>query len=94
MPSSTPGFANPNPSENKLDFHFNMALTALNVTKVEDWLSIPKEKRETFSMTNIKTLNHNMLIIDRFCDVFGINPNKVKNQQLFKGLIYYGTRAT
>jgi hypothetical protein len=70
-----------------------MALTALNVAKVEDWLSIPKEKREAFSMTDIKTVNHNRLLINRFFDVFGINPNKVKNQQLFKELIYYGTRA-
>jgi len=70
-----------------------MALTALNVAKVEDWLSIPKERREAFSMTDIKTLNHNRLLINRFFDVFGINPNKAKNQQLFKELIYYGTRA-
>lgn len=71
-------------SKNKLDFHFNMALTALNVAKVEDWLSIPKERRGTFSMADIKTVNHNMLLINRFFDVFGLNPNKVKNQQLFK----------
>jgi len=54
-----------------LAFHFNMALTALNVAKVEDWLSIPKERRGAFSMADIKILNHNRLLINRFCDVFG-----------------------
>lgn len=80
-------------SKNKLYFHFNMALTALNVAKVEDWLSIPKERRGAFSMTDIKTLNHNRLLLGRFFDVFGVDPNKLKNQQLFKELIYYGTMA-
>jgi len=80
-------------SESKLDFHFNMALTALNLAKVEDWICIPKKEREAFSMNDIKTVNHNRLLINRFIDVFGINPNKMKNQQLFKELLYYGTRA-
>jgi len=80
-------------SKNKLDFYFNMALTALNVAKVEDWLSIPMERRGAFSMADIKTLNHNRLLINRFFDVFGVDPNKIKNQQLFKELIYYGTMA-
>ncbi|MEN6363244.1 MAG: hypothetical protein ABFC90_11490 [Bacteroidales bacterium] len=72
MPRTYRAFQSQSRSKNKLDFHFNMALTALNVAKVEDRLSIPKERRGAFSMANIKT---------------------VKNQQLFKELIYYGTMA-
>lgn len=73
-------------SENKLNFHFNMTLTSLNIAKVEDWLSIPKEDRKQFSMADIKTMNHNRLLLDRFIDMFGINPNLIKNQNAFKEL--------
>jgi hypothetical protein len=78
---------------NKLNFHFNASLTAINIAKVEDWLSIPKEERKAFSMSDIKTLNHNRLLLCRFFDVFGIDPNKHKNKEYIKELIYYGTIA-
>ena len=80
-------------SENKLNFHFNASLTAINIAKVEHWLSVPKDERQSFSMNNIKTMNHNSLLIDRFIDVFGINPYSTKNQNYIKELIYYGTIA-
>lgn len=46
-----------------------------------------------FSMADVKTLYHNMLLIERFIDVFAVNPNKLKNQDIVKELIYYGTIA-
>jgi hypothetical protein len=80
-------------SENKLNFHFNASLTAINIAKVEHWLSIPKEKRMAFSMTDIKTMNHNRLLLQRFIDVFGINAYAAKNRKHVNELIYYGTIA-
>ena len=80
-------------SENKLHFHFNTALTSINIARVCHWLNLPKEKREAFSMADVKTLYHNMLLLQRFIDVFAINPNKTKNQDIVKELIYYGTIA-
>ena len=80
-------------SENKLHFHFNASLTTINIARVCHWLSLPNEKRDAFSMADIKTLYHNMLLIERFIDVFAINPNKLKNQDIVKELIYYGTIA-
>jgi hypothetical protein len=80
-------------SENKLHFHFNTSLTAINIAKVEHWLSVPKEMRKTFSMSDIKTMNHNRLLLQRFIDVFGINAHSVKNQNYVNELIYYGTIA-
>lgn len=80
-------------SENKLHFHFNASLTAINIAKIKHWLSIPKEIRKTFSMADIKTMNHNRLLIQRFFDVFGINAYSAKNQKYFNELIYYGTIA-
>ena len=80
-------------SENKLHFHFNASLTSINIAKSIHWLSIPKEKRAAFSMADIKTMNHNALMLNRFFDVFGINPYSTKNQNYVKELIFYGTMA-
>ena len=80
-------------SENKLNFHFNAALTAINIAKVTHWLSTPKEARKPFSMTSIKTMNHNRLPLQRFIDVFGVNAYSAKNRNYVNELIYYGTIA-
>jgi hypothetical protein len=80
-------------SENKLHFHFNTALTSINIARVCHWINLPKKEREAFSMADVKTLYHNMLLLERFIDVFAINPNKLKNQDIVKELIYYGTIA-
>ena len=80
-------------SENKLHFQFNASLTAINIAKVVHWLSVPKEKRKAFSMNDIKTMNHNELLLQRFFEVFGICPHSIKNKRRVKELIYYGTIA-
>ena len=80
-------------SENKLNFQFNAALTAINIAKVEHWLSQPKEVRNPFSMADIKTMNHNRLLLQRFIDVFGVNAYSAKNRNHVNELIYYGTIA-
>ena len=80
-------------SENKLYFRFNSALTGINIAKVEHWLSLSKVERCAFSMNDIKTINNNMLQLQRFFDKFGINPHSTKNQLKAKELIYYGTIA-
>ncbi len=80
-------------SKNKLHFHFNASLTAINIAKIEHWLCIPKEKRGSFSMHDIKTINHNWLQLKLFFDKFGINPHSAKNQLKAQELIYHGTIA-
>ena len=80
-------------SENKLHFQFNASLTSINIAKAIHWLSIPKKERASFSMSDIKTMNHNMLMLERFFDVFGIFPYSAKNQNYVKELILYGTKA-
>ena len=79
-------------SQNKLNFHFNAALTAVNLAKIH-WLDTRKSEAEAFSMANIKTLCHNKLLLDRFFSVFAINPNAAKNQQKVKELYKYGLIA-
>ncbi len=79
--------------ENKLHFQFNASLTSINIAKAIHWLSIPKEERGTFSMADIKTMNHNILMLNRFFDVFGIYPHSAKNNKHVRELILYGTMA-
>jgi hypothetical protein len=80
-------------SENKLHFHFNAALTGINIAKMQHWMSLPKDKRGAFSMNDIKTINNNLLQLNRFFSKFGINPHSAKNKRKTHELIYYGTIA-
>jgi hypothetical protein len=77
-------------SENKLYFHFNASLTAINLAKVEYWLSVPKETRGAFSMSDIKTMYHNTLMLQRFINVFAVPAYKLKNIHNVKELINFG----
>jgi hypothetical protein len=76
-------------SENKLDFHFNASLTAVNLAKY-DWLSSESGERTPFSMANYKTFYNNALILDRFICRFAINPHSTKNRKIVKELLELG----
>jgi hypothetical protein len=80
-------------SVEKLDFHFNASLSAINLAKAEHWYSLSPGARGAFSMYNIKTLNHNKLLIELILCKFGINPNTLKNKQYIKELKLYATIA-
>lgn len=80
-------------SQNKLNFHFNMALTTINIAKVSHWITIPKEKRKSFSMADIKTQYHNELLMNRIFVMFGIKPNLTKNKKKIRQLLDYGKIA-
>ncbi len=80
-------------SENKLHFHFNIALTGINIAKMQHWLSLPKQERGAFSMNDVKTINNNRLQINLFFSKFGINPHSAKNKRKTEELLYYGTIA-
>lgn len=79
-------------SVNKLYFHFNAALTTVNIAKV---IQLKDENRRDlpFSMRDCKVMFHNALLLSRFFERFGISPNKPKNQQIFKELLLFGSRA-
>jgi len=79
-------------SENKLDFHFNAALTAVNLAK-HDWITGKYGRSKPFSMTDYKTLYNNTLMLERFMCRFAINPNTAKNQKIVKELLDYGKIA-
>lgn len=79
-------------SKNKLDFHFNAALTAVNLAK-HDWISTETHSTKPFSMANYKTLYNNTLMLERFICMFAINPYSAKNQKIVKELLDYGKIA-
>jgi hypothetical protein len=79
-------------SKNKLDFHFNLALTLVNLAKIH-WMNTRKTETEPFSMANFKTLCHNKMMIDRFISVFAINANTKINKHKIKELYNYGIIA-
>jgi len=76
--------------EKKLDFHFNITLSAINIAKVAHWYNLPKDQRSAFSMKNIKIIHHNALLLERFFSMFAVNPNLLKNNQNVKELLLYG----
>lgn len=77
-------------STNKLDFHFNAALTTVNIAKVMQ-LSDENRREMPFAMRDYKVLFHNALLLIHFFSKFGISPNKPKNQKIFKELLLFGS---
>jgi len=83
-------------SRNKLDFHWNMSLTAINVAKTAHWVpekDMNPNKEVVFSMNDIKTQNYNELLLGRFISMFGINPKLEKNKQKIKRFLELGKIA-
>lgn len=79
-------------SRNKINFHVNTALTAVNLAKI-DWFSNEKNRNKPLSIADYKTQFNNELMINRFIDRFGINPNKHENKVIIQELINYGKIA-
>jgi hypothetical protein len=80
-------------SENKLYFHFNMALSAVSVAKAGLWLSLPKEKREAFSMRNIKLMYYNKTITERIFSNLALDLNCKKIKRLYNQCLSIGALA-
>lgn len=80
-------------STNKLESHWNYSLSAVNIAKVQYYLTVPKEQRKSFSMANVKTICHNQLLIDRFFEILPQNTEFSKNHPKVKELYYYGCIA-
>ena len=79
-------------SKNKLKFHFNAALTAVNLAKI-DWLNTKTDESSQFSMSDYKTMYNNELLLKTFIQRFGINPNTIKNRYIIAELRNWGTIA-
>jgi len=77
-------------SENKLYFHFNMALSAVSVAKAATWLPVAKEKREAFSMKNIKLMYYNKIMTERIFSNLALDLSCTKIKRLFNQCLDIG----
>ena len=80
-------------SINKLEFHTNMALSAVNVAKVESGLTAVEEERKAFSMANAKTRYHNELLLERFMSILPQTAKLQINQTQLRQLHSFGCIA-
>jgi len=80
-------------SENKLYFHFNTALSTVSVAKAAVWLSLPKKKREAFSMRNIKLMYYNKIITERIFSNLALDLNCKKIKRLYDQCLDIGRLA-
>jgi hypothetical protein len=80
-------------SVNRLEYHWNTALTAVTIASEEHWLTTPKADRGSFSMSNIKTRYHNRLFIDQFFDILPTDTKITKNHPKIQQLYQFGSIA-
>lgn len=80
-------------NKEKLHSHFNFPHIAVNIEKDVHWYAIPKVERKSFSLADIKTINQNTLLLERFMTMFAINSNVFKNNKNVKALLLYGKIA-
>lgn len=82
--------------KNKIDCHWNMSLTAINLAKVTYWLPLKDASPNTdvpFSMADIKTRYNNELMLNRFISMFAINPKLKINSEKIDQFLDFGRRA-
>jgi IS4 transposase len=79
-------------SETKLDFHFNTALTTINVAKAVYHLSQPRESRTPFSMADVKTQYSNEMMWNLIISKCGICPHSPKLKSAKKFVLNFGKR--
>jgi len=78
-------------SENKLYFHFNLALTTVGLAKAAHYLD--KEKDKPFSLADIKTSYFNELMLNLFLSNFQIDTELDKNKEAINRILDFGKIA-
>lgn len=79
--------------EERIDFHFNAALTAVSLAKALYHLSVEEKQRQPFSMSSVKTRYANDLLINKLFSMFGIDPEHRINKQRYYKLRDFGAIA-
>lgn len=82
--------------QNKLDFHFNMALTCVSLAKAAFWLTQPpgqSAQRDAFSMRNIQLLFTNQLWTERVFQNLGLDLSLNKHQTSYERCLDIGQWA-
>jgi Transposase DDE domain len=78
----------------KLDFHFNASLAALNLAKYQAQLQQPasdtERKADVFSMASHKRAAFNDYLLERFISQLDVNPTSIKSHPNYQKLRPYG----
>jgi hypothetical protein len=87
--------------EQKLNTHFNIAMTVVSVAKVayhlpagKAGLSKPKKQRSAFSMADIKMLYMNRLITNRIFSNLALELNCRKIKRIYNQCLNFGRLCT
>jgi DDE superfamily endonuclease len=74
----------------KLDFHFNASLTALNLAKVDLLNQHASPEPISFSIASYKRLALNDHLLERFISMFALDPTLMKLQPAYEAMRSYG----
>jgi hypothetical protein len=77
-------------SKEKLNNHFNIAMTSVSVAKAAYYITLPKKDRGSFSMADIKMMHMNELITKRIFSNLDIDPSCKKYQQAYEDCLNFG----
>jgi hypothetical protein len=80
-------------SESKLHFHVNASLTTVSLAKALHYLNIPKEERDSFSMTDVKILYFNQFITDFIFSKLALDMSCEKYRSLYEECLNIGRLA-
>jgi hypothetical protein len=77
----------------KLAFHFNASLTALNLAKLEAWQQHSGQSPFVFSMASVKRRMLNQHLLERFICNLDLEPSEIKSHPNYSNLCNYGIIA-
>jgi Transposase DDE domain len=74
----------------KLDFHFNTSLTALNLAKADLLQQYSSEGPASFSIASYKRLALNEHLLERFISMLALDPTLIKSLPAYDAMRSYG----
>ena len=80
-------------SESKLHFHVNASLSSVSLAKALHYLNIPKEERDSFSMTDLKVMYFNQFITDFIFSKLALDMSCEKYKSLYNECLNIGRLA-
>jgi hypothetical protein len=80
-------------SEDKIHFHVNASLTTVSMAKALHHLNVPKEERDSFSMTDVKVMYFNQFITDFIFSKLALDMSCEKYRSLYEECLNIGRLA-
>lgn len=77
----------------KLNFHFNAALTTLNLARAEQIITMKTVEPFVFSMQSVKARYFNEYYLDQFFSLLGLDAELIKKSPQYQWLCNYGAIA-